>query len=99
MGRWTIKPSVLVALLGVLGMVLLVLVLPDVDLPDAAFHGGSAPVIVHSRSVTAPGLLTVAAIIDFDFSAYTLAQRWTDTTLSARSSVDSLPILHRALRC
>ena len=99
MGRWRIKPSVLVALLGVLSMVLLVLVLPDFDLPDAAFHGGSAPVVVHSRSVTAPGFVTVAAIILFDVSTYTLGQRWADTTTSARSSVDSLPILHRALRC
>jgi hypothetical protein len=99
MGRWTIKPSVLVALLSVLSVILLVLVLPDVDLPDAAFHGGSAPVVVHSRNVTAPGSVTTSAIVHLNFSTYASRQHWADITLSAHASVESLPILHRALRC
>jgi hypothetical protein len=99
MGRWTIKPSVIAALLGVLCVVLMVLVLPDVDLPDAAFHGGSAPAVVHARSVSPPGFLTVAALIPFSFSARPLGHRWAESGLSAHSSVDSIPILHRALRC
>jgi hypothetical protein len=99
MGRWTIKPSVRATLLGMLFLVFLILVLPDVDLPDAAFHGGTAPVMLHARAVTPPSLLTVAAFIPISLPAKALGH------LSARSisvspvSVDSLPILHRSLRC
>jgi len=99
MNRWTIRPSVVAALLGVLCVVLLVLVLPEVDLPDVAFHGGSAPAVVHARSVSPQGMVTVAALIPFSFSAHPLGHRWAESALSDHSSVDSIPILHHALRC
>ena len=35
----------------------LILVLPQVDLPDFAFHGGTAPIIARSRA-SAPPVLT-----------------------------------------
>ena len=98
MGRWTIRPLALAALLGVLVVVVLVLVVPDVDLPDAAFHSGNAPVVMHARSIPIPGFLTAATTIHFSFSTRISGHSWADITLSARVPVDSLSILHHALR-
>jgi hypothetical protein len=39
----------------------LVLVLPQVDLPDFAFHGGTAPVVAKSKFSSAPVLSSGAA--------------------------------------
>jgi hypothetical protein len=99
MGRWTIKPSVRATLLGMLFLVFLILVLPDVDLPDAAFHGGTAPVTLHARAVTPPSLLTVAAFITISFPTQTTVDPSVRTTSVNPISVDSLSILHRSLRC
>jgi hypothetical protein len=98
MGRWTIKPSVRATLLGMLFLVFLILVLPDVDLPDAAFHSGTAPVVLHARAVTPPSLLTVAAFIPISWPAQTSANPSAGILVSLVSA-DFLPILHRSLRC
>src|SRR5271168_2777706 len=99
MGRWTIKPFVLVALLGMLFLFFVILVLPDVDLPDVAFHGGTAPVAVHARSLTAPTLITAAASAPLNLSALTSGHQLTHPAPFLSTSVESLPILHRSLRC
>lgn len=39
----------------------LILVLPQVDLPDFAFHGATAPVVAKSKLSSAPVLSSVAA--------------------------------------
>ena len=39
----------------------LILVLPQVDLPDFTFHGGTAPVVAKAR-VSAPPLLTAVSV-------------------------------------
>jgi len=99
MRRWTIKPSVAVALLGMLFLFFVILVLPDVDLPDVAFHGGTAPVAVHARSVTAPVSVTVADFTHPIVSSQSEGQHLTHPALFGHISVDSLAILHRSLRC
>jgi len=43
-----------------LGLFALILVLPQVDLPDFSFHGGTAPVVVKSKLSSAPVLSSVA---------------------------------------
>jgi hypothetical protein len=45
-----------------LALFALILVLPQVDLPDFTFSGGSAPVAVHSRLCSSP-LHVVAAVV------------------------------------
>ncbi len=99
MGRWTIKPWALTLLLGMLFLFFLILVLPDVDLPDVAFNGGSAPVVAHARSVSTPGVLTVGAFTEFSFSSQFYRHHHTHPAPFLVVSVDSLPILHRSLRC
>jgi hypothetical protein len=99
MGRWTIKRPALAALLAVLFLVCLILVLPDVDLPDAAFHGGTAPVAVHARSLAPPAPLTVATFAQVSPSVENARRDSALPVLFTDTSVDSLPILHRSLRC
>jgi hypothetical protein len=48
-------------LLFELFLFVLILVLPQVDLPDFAFHQGNAPIIARSR-VSAPPVLTVVKV-------------------------------------
>jgi hypothetical protein len=99
MGRWTIGPSRLLVLLSWLLLITLILVLPQVDLPDTAFHRGTAPVDVHSRVTSAPGLLSVSTDVQVSFSAHP-ASRFREHGLSfAHATSVCLPLLHRSLRC
>ncbi len=63
MSRWNVKASTLFILGGVVFLMLLIVVLPDVDLPDTAFHGGTAPVVVHAQATSAPVVVTVIAVL------------------------------------
>jgi len=99
MARWTIDPSRLFVLLSWLLLITLILVLPQVDLPDTAFHRGTAPVDVHSRITSAPGLLSVSAVIPFSFSAHPGSRRREHSLVLARETSIFLPLLHRSLRC
>jgi hypothetical protein len=41
----------------------LILVLPQVDLPDFTFHGGTAPVVAKAKSSSPPAFVTVAPVV------------------------------------
>ncbi|HYM78221.1 MAG TPA: hypothetical protein VE377_19765 [Candidatus Dormibacteraeota bacterium] len=69
MSQWNIKASTLFILSCVVFLMLLIVVLPDVDLPDTAFHQGTAPVLVHARATAAPTAVVVAALFQFPKSA------------------------------
>ena len=60
MSQWTIKRSSVLLLLGVFVVMLVIVIAPDWDLPDAAFHGGNAPVVVHAQATSAPATATIA---------------------------------------
>ena len=99
MERWTIKPSYVFVLVSVLFLVALILILPQVDLPDTAFNRGAAPVDVHVRSVSAPGLLSFGTVVLFHFSSQTASGRHERHVRSGHVTSSSLPLLHRSLRC
>jgi hypothetical protein len=63
MARWSIRPSAVFILTGMIFLMLLIVVLPDVDLPDAAFHGGTAPVLVHAQTAAAPCKMAIISTI------------------------------------
>lgn len=63
MSRWKVKESTLFVLGGLVFLMLLILVLPDVDLPDTAFHRGTAPVVVHANATSAPAPVMVASVL------------------------------------
>jgi len=72
MSRWTVKAPTLCILSCLVFIMLLIVVLPDVDLPDTAFHQGTAPLVVHARARTAPAIVAVATL----FQLPTIARAW-----------------------
>jgi hypothetical protein len=61
--RWRINSNSLIVLGGVSFFMLLVAVLPGVDLPDVAFHQGTAPVVAHARATAPQAAVGVAAAL------------------------------------
>ena len=99
MGCWTINPSRLFVLMSLLFLVALILVLPEVDLPDTAFHSGTTPLDVHSQATSAPVLLSVGAVLPFSFLSHTASRRREQSLVFAHVTSSFLPLLHRSLRC
>ena len=69
MSRWKVKAPTLVILSILISVMLLIVVLPDVDLPDTAFHRSTAPVVVHTRANMAPSIVAVASLFQFPQSS------------------------------
>lgn len=63
MSRWNVKTSTLILLSCLIAIMLLIVVLPDVDLDDMAFHQGTAPLVVHARGTTALAAVVVAMLL------------------------------------
>jgi hypothetical protein len=99
MCRWSLNTSSLFLLMSLLAIIFLILVLPQVDLPDTAFHRGTAPVEVHSRVTAVPTMVGIIAAFRFSSSTQTAFPRREHSLLSARSTPSFLPLLHRSLRC
>jgi hypothetical protein len=99
MMRWTIRPSYVFVLVSLLFLITLILVLPQVDLPDTAFDRGTAPVDVHVRSISAPVLVSVSPVVSLHFSTHSIFGRHEHFARSAHATSGSLPLLHRSLRC
>jgi len=98
MSRWNVNSSTLAILGVVVFLMLLIVVLPDVDLPDTAFHRGTAPVVVHAQATAAPGTFTVATLFQFPDSdqAARPFHDWGATAVS--SDPNFRPILLRSIR-
>jgi hypothetical protein len=99
MKRWTIRPSYVFVLVSLLFLITLILILPQVDLPDTAFNRGTAPVDVHVRSVSAPASVSVSPAASLLFPAHTTFSRHEHSVRFAYVTSGSLPLLHRSLRC
>jgi hypothetical protein len=64
MTGWKIGPVGMFLLGGLVLLMLLIVVLPDdVDLPDAAFHRGTGPVLVHAQVTSAPVSLIPSVVL------------------------------------
>jgi hypothetical protein len=61
MSQWKISTGGLVILGILIFLMLLIAYLPDVDLPDAAFHNGTAPTVIHAHATSTPAPICVAA--------------------------------------
>jgi hypothetical protein len=78
---------------------LLIVVLPDVDLPDTAFHRGTAPIVVHAQATSAPVAVIVAPVLPTHNDA---AFAWLRSLLTEFSTVldpNFRPILLQSIRC
>ncbi|HVI79538.1 MAG TPA: hypothetical protein VM715_15505 [Candidatus Acidoferrum sp.] len=100
MSRWNINTSRLVILSCLIFLMLLILYLPDVDLPDAAFHGGTAPVVVHAHATGAPVAIDIVTPLHAPDSEYGLSlQHRQDRLDPPHMSPNFRPILLRSIRC
>lgn len=99
MSQWNVKASTLWVLGGLVFLMLLILVLPDVDLPDTAFHRGTTPVVVHANATSAPAPVMVASalplhrIVQYQLALHMLSEF--DLTLEPNFR----SILLRSIRC
>ena len=99
MSNWNIKTPGLVILGCLIFLMLLILYLPDVDLPDVAFHNGTAPVVVHAHATSAPGAIDVASAWqapDFDRM---LSFQFLERVGLIHIRPNFKPILLRSIRC
>jgi hypothetical protein len=99
MSRWNIKASTLFILSCLAVIMLLIVVLPDVDLPDTAFHRGTAPIVVHAQATTAPAAVNVATIFQLPSAEPVRRPAHEPVGLNAHPDPNFRPILLRTIRC
>jgi hypothetical protein len=99
MSRWNAKASTLFILSCLAVIMLLIVVLPDVDLPDTAFHRGTAPILVHARATTAPATVNIATIFQLPSTEPIRRPNHEPVGLNAHPDPNFRPILLRSIRC
>ena len=98
MRQWTISRQSVCLLLGVLTIVVLVLVLPQVDLLDTAFHRGTSPIVVHAQGTSKPASQALLNLFVFFLSAVGVAiQR--SRRLSLSMALHDVGVLNHCFRC
>src|SRR5437763_880860 len=98
MSRWKVKTSTLFLLSFLVAIMLLIVVLPDVDLDDIAFHGGTAPLLVHARGTTPPSAIVLAAEFRTPRQPDLAGAVYDSQELSANLDPNFRPILLRSIR-
>jgi hypothetical protein len=98
--KWTLKPLSLMLLAGELFLIALILVLPQVDLPDVAFGRDTAPIVVNARANCAPAVLVATTgaqlrVAHVAVSGSALAH----LTPAAHFSAKQTRVLLSSLRC
>ena len=99
MVQWNAKASTLFILGSVVVLMLLIVVLPDVDLPDTAFHRGTAPAVVHAQVTSTPAAVTVVAVFHFPDAQESPSPSYQPGELVINPDPNSRPILLRSIRC
>lgn len=98
MSHWKVNTATLVVLSCMAVLMLLIVVLPDVDLPDTAFHGGTAPVLVHMRATAPPAAIAIASISP-DWQDNDCSRLCESRTIFDDTDSNFLPIKLRSIRC
>lgn len=99
MSQWNINRSTLFILSCLVFIMLLIVVLPHVDLPDTAFHQGTAPLVVHARGTAAPVTVAVAAAFQLPDPSQLSSAFPEPERLSYSLEPNFRPILLRMIRC
>jgi hypothetical protein len=98
MSKWNITLSALFILSFVVLVMLLIVVLPDVDLLDTAFHRDTAPVVIHALATGASAALSVTAAFRLpDITGVCRSLRQL-RALAAGSDPNFRPIVLRSIR-
>jgi hypothetical protein len=98
MSQRNVRTSTLLILGCLVLLMLLIAVLPDVDLPDTAFHRGTAPVVVHAQATAAPAAVMVASVSQLP-DAEEPSQTYDSRALVGSPESNFRPILLRCFRC
>jgi len=93
-----IKAPALVLLLGLLAVMTLILVLPDVDLPDTAFQRNTSPVALRAHFHPVQQFTSTAGLFCFFLSLAISLRPW-QRQLFIPALAEPLQILHHSLRC
>jgi hypothetical protein len=93
-----IKAPALVLLLGLLAVITLILVLPDVDLLDTAFQRNTSLVALRAYFHSVLQFRSTAALLCFFLSLAISLRAWKGQ-LFIRALAEPLQILHHSLRC
>jgi hypothetical protein len=95
-GSFTISRPALILLLGVLAVITLVLVLPQVDLLDTAFQRNTSPLALRARVTSVPLVLISAPPLLLGCVAVALRDR---REQSRAVAIESEQIPEYSLRC
>jgi hypothetical protein len=99
MSRWRISPAQLFLLGFAVFVILLLVVLPQVDPLDTAFHRGTAPAVVHASATSTPAILSLAVPFHFLQGAVAPGHSHEQPTVTVYSSPKFLRILRHSFRC
>ncbi len=99
LSQWNIKLSTLIILSCVVFLMLLIVVLPDVDLPDAAFHRGTGPTAIHAQATSAPAPVIVAVVMRIPEIAQAYRPFYQAGAFIDIPDPGSRPILLQTFRC
>jgi|SRR5579862_1080544 len=99
MSRWKIGPWTIAILGSLFFLMLLIVILPDADLPYTAFHRGTAPMAVHSRATSAPAPVSVAPALKVHGVLGNVVAVSRAAELDGGSEPNFRPILLRSIRC
>jgi hypothetical protein len=99
MTRWNVKASTLFILSCLIFGMLVIVVLPDdVDLPDTAFHQGTAPLVVHARGTTALAAVIIAVPFHVPDPGQISGPLWEHHGFANHLDPNFRPILFRSIR-
>jgi hypothetical protein len=96
---FTLSRFALFLLIAVLGVITIILILPDIDLPDTAFHRNTSPLAIRAQSHHAPNANAdyVFSGSSFDNEGRCLRAEYEGRTRTQRN--DDLDMMQMPLRC
>lgn len=99
MGSFSIKPLGLFVLFCLLAVIALIVILPEVDLLDAAFQRNTSPLAIRASSSSAP--FASARVAVFGTAAILSAAHMRDLKLTPVQALLGQPVevLNQSLRC
>jgi hypothetical protein len=98
-GKWNVAPVVSFFLLGILLLIGLIQVLPQVDLPDTAFHEDTAPLVMKFRVASAPILSSATVTSRPQLSSIVVSNIREISIRPSYTSGKLIPVLHCSLLC
>jgi hypothetical protein len=96
--RWNLKSASLCILLCMFLLMLLIVVLPDVDLPDTAFRRDTAPLVAHTQATSAPAALSISIPVAFLTIAESFHVLHRELAFGHFAPPNFLPVLFRSIR-